>query len=254
MKRTIASLALLLFASLAFGQPPTGPQLGTYGNLVGLRDKYGKDVLGQIPRPLLEGYAIAYRVKNSSGLPEQRLVYAIGDRLSSKLFRVEKKKSTDSTKVIITEDKTLEISRSFTWDEKSRSLKTQMTITNVGNSELSITGIEFQIDARVLAQSNLAAIPVPNPLCPTNNPCDECPGCVCGDRCYPPEAKALYRQPNISRLAFENDPFGELLPSFDCTRLTVFWAESSIERPTLKPGDHISVSATIPLTGNSLPG
>jgi hypothetical protein len=247
MKRIISSLALLLFVTpLAPGQTRNGPQLGVYGNLIGLTDTYGNDVFSKIPRPWREGYAIAYSLRNYKGRPEQRLIYVFGDQLNSKTFRVDTKRSTSSAKIVITEDKALEIRRSFTWDEKSRSLKTQMTITNVAVFDLRIIGVEFQFDARLIGPRDILPLPpCPKPLQNVPDAC-ECDPCPCGERCDP-GALSIYRKPNTSVLAFENDPFGETLPSPDSRTLSLIWDELTIRNPILRPRAEINVSATLPL-------
>ena len=157
-------------------------KIGPYGNLVGLTDTHDKKILSQIR----EGYAIAYQVKNPKASNKDRLVYALGDQLTSGLMI---KKSTNSTKVVTKGDKALEISRKFTWDEKSKTLKSHITITNIGAGEVAVTGIEIQLDDRLLValtggQTAKDLIALPDRVrASAGGDCEDCPVPACTIRC-----------------------------------------------------------------------
>jgi hypothetical protein len=220
-------------------------KIGPYGNLVGLTDTQGKDVLSQIR----EGYAIAYQVKNPKGGYQDRLVYALGDQLSSGLI-VDRQKSTETTKVVTTKDKVLEISRTFSWDTKTESLKSEITITNVGTEGVELRGIEAQIDSRLLAAlvDEKDTKPLPHFLEPSIlckhiagragrdcYPQKDCPTCPCFPRCNRGQPKGFLREPNSPKSAFEGDPFAGI-PSFNGSLFCLAWSGSNLVDSTLKPG------------------
>jgi hypothetical protein len=226
-----------------YGNLRIGPygnlKIGPYGNLVGLTDAQGKDVLSQIR----EGFAIAYQLKNSKGGSEDRLVYALGDQFTSGLMVG---KSTNSTKVVTTRDKALEIGRTLTWDEKSNTLKSHITITNIGTGEVAITGIEILTDERLLGalmgeQSALASALPDRVRAWIGTDCEICPIPPCGERCKRGQAKAVFRGPNSSQSASDDDLVTSRLPHFSGALFSLTWSASNLANATLGPGEKNSV-------------
>lgn len=253
------------------------PQINKYGSLVGLKDTTGKDLLKEIGHRWREGYAIAYQVKNSKGAYAHRFVYVMGDKVSARKLKVERRKSTTSRKVVTTGDRALEIGRLITWDEKSRALKSDITITNTSNREVMLSAIEIEIDKSVAARLIVSGTIDPNcPLpfrasitdpgritLPANGAdpgritplasdatrgsaeCDECPPCPC--------VRPPYCESNSGQaIAFDRDPMnpgpvnlediiGLKLPRFNAPMLCLSWAGSNLSRSVLKPGERILV-------------
>jgi len=261
MKKKIAQLfvSLMFLGALTVVRAQTqvqiGPygnlHIGPYGNLVGLTDTQGKDVFGQIR----EGFAIAYQVKNPKGVNGDRLLYALGDQLISGLM-VEKK--TSSTRVVATRAEALEISRTLTWDEKSNTLKSYITLTNIGAGEIAVTGIELELDNRLLGVligehpakdlHLLLAVPAARTQALPDAvrawagvDCEICPVPACGVRCSLGQAKAVFREPNGSKSAWDDDLFAARLPQFSGSLFCLTWPASSLVNPTLKRGEKISV-------------
>jgi len=224
-----------------YGNLKIGPygnlKIGPYGNLVGLTDTQGKDVLSQIR----EGYAIAYHVKNPKASNKDQLVYALGDQLTSGLMI---KKSTNSTKVVTKRDKALEISRKFTWDEKSKTLKSHITITNIGAGEVAVTGIEIQLDDRLLValtggQTAKDLIALPDRVRAwAGGDCEDCPVPACGLRCSLGQARAAFGQQNGSN---DVEVFASRLPHFGGSLFRLTWPAANLESPTLRRGEKMSV-------------
>jgi len=244
--------------------PPLMPELGPYGNLVGLKDANGYDVFERKPRPWREGYVIAYRVKKPYGLDKERIVYVIGDRVTRRNLKIENQKSTNSKKVVTTSNKVLEISRSVTWDENSNALRSDIVIKNVGTDELILKAIEFEIDERMVVRliekakfAKLFDSVALNPECPLkagacmlaesslprdDQPTADCPGCPCGEHCHPDSrrARGFWRKPMNSKRAFAGDPIAGKIPLFRESMLGLSWAAGSNLAPsTLKPGEQI---------------
>lgn len=264
--RLIVSLMLLSALAVVSAQTPVqigpygnlmiGPygnlKIGPYGNLVGLTDTQGKDVLSQIR----EGYVIAYRVKNVKGGSEDRLVYALGEQLTNGLT-IEAKRSTNSSKVVMTLDKALEINRNLAWDAKAKALKSDIAITNAGNAEVELIGIETQVDERLVAVLLDAreaepgrhllepAIWCPMIVARAGRKClttNDCPSCPCFPRCSRGEARGFYREPNSSKSAFEDDLLASRIPRFDGSSFSLSWTGSGLVNSTLKPGENFSVN------------
>lgn len=253
MKTTLASsLLVLLFATLVSAQTRTGPQLGKYGNLIGIKGSSGKYILSKIKRPWHEGYAIAYRVKNDNGVEENRVVYVIGNQRSSNKLKVQKAKSTRTKSVVVTPDKVLEITRSFTWDQQSRTLKTETTIANISCVVVSITAVESQLDARLVGDlapgiDPLCPFPIPAPYPnvyrPISDVAEGLPSCGCEPRCKP-DGGAFFRTSSLPE-AFNRDPIGGVIPSFDVKILSLFWSGSILNPSKLGPKDRVVISSSL---------
>ena len=54
--------------------PVLVPQVSNYGSLAGIKNAKGEYLLKHLPRPWTEGYAIAYKARNSRGVLEDRLI------------------------------------------------------------------------------------------------------------------------------------------------------------------------------------
>ena len=256
-KPALVIVALIFGGALAAvsAQTPTGPQIGSYGNLVGLKDSYGKDILSQISRPWREGYAIAYRVKNVNGDYEDRFVYVIGDQLTKKTLRIESQKPTGAKTVVTTLDRTLEISRTFTWDEKSRALKLSMSVVNTSKADIIVKALEIQLDGRLVAmltgEKDVASSFKLAALCQilgTGAGCEhggaDCAPCPCGDRCKPGQAYAFVRKRNIPTPPLKGDPFGRLnaslTPTGDAMLSLVWVAYDNLPDFSLGPKKQVS--------------
>jgi hypothetical protein len=132
-----------------YGNLRIGPyrnlKIGPYGNLVGLTDTQGKDVLGEIRA----GFEIAYQMKNREGTSEDRLVYAVGDQ-PAKGLTIEGKKSTNSSKVVATQDKALEITSQFTYDEKAQELVIDRSVMNISAETVDLQITREYVDAKLV--------------------------------------------------------------------------------------------------------
>lgn len=132
-----------------YGNLKIGPygnlKIGPYGNLVGLTDAQGKDVLSQIRA----GFEITYRVKNPEGDSKDRLVYAIGDQPTQGLT-IRSKKSTNSSMVVTTEDKVLEITSQFTFDEKTLELIIDRRVRNMSDATVDLRMVREHLDPRLV--------------------------------------------------------------------------------------------------------
>lgn len=234
------------------------PQINRYGSLVGLKDTAGKDLLKETKHRWREGYAVAYQVKDWKGVYKDHFVYVMGN--STKRLKVEDRKSTTSRKVVTTGDQALELGRLFTWDEKSRALKSAITITNTSSQEVILKAIEINIDKSVAARLTLQGGARPpydivNPQCPpgpgigtilASMDCevgDACPSCGCGKLCTPKpgQARIFDRDPLNPVQFYLGDLIGPKLPRFKESMLCLSWAGSSLTRSVLKPGEQIVV-------------
>jgi hypothetical protein len=242
------------------------PEISKYGSLVGLKDANGKNLLKGVPRSWYEGYVIAYQVTNSNGGKENRFFYVLGNQVSPKNPSVDNQKSTSLMKIITTADGVWEITRSFTWDEKSRALESQIKIKNVSDAESILNGIEIITDKRwlefLVAQRDMAHLfqtlqpqCPPTPIAARMGLCskgDDCPECGCGDRCYPKpgQARALLRDP-MSRWPVGNPNPPDPMPERILLKVPTFclsWAESNLPITTLKPGEQIEGHYTITIS------
>lgn len=92
-----------------------------------------------------EGYAIAYRAKNSkTGKEEDRLAYAFGEKLISNLESIKQK---GARTIARTRDGALEITSEATWDETLYELKIWRSVKVTGATEATILAIESHADA-----------------------------------------------------------------------------------------------------------
>lgn len=250
--------------------PVLVPQINKYGSLVGLKDSTGKNLLKTIKHRWREGYAIAYQVKNSKGVNQDRFVYVMGGRVSARKLKVEHRKSTSSRKIVTTREKALEIGRVITWDEKSQALKSIIRITNTSKRDVGLRAIELDIDksvaARLIAQGgaslqNLYDLPDPCPVpqsgigistvairgsmdCSVG---DDCPGCGCirPPFCKSGEPAILDRDPLNRWPVNIQDLIGPRLPKFKRPMLCLSWTGSSLSRSVLKPGEQIMMEYRI---------
>jgi hypothetical protein len=262
MKKQILTLAVVLTFLSALGlsnaQTSRGPQLGSYGNLVGLNAENGQEILKQVTRPWREGYAIAYRVKNSKGNDEDRFVYVIGDQISRNKLTIDSQKSTNNINVIRTLDGVLEISRSFTYDVKSNTLSLEMSIRNIGKEPTRISASEILIDSRIIPTLDPEKSKILCELIRTPSKCSDCPPCPCAPRCQRGQVEAFYRSgqnPGNDVLAKLTGNVLETLQLKEGAMLSLFWRPNPGNEEsyfTLKPGDIFPVKASIRLreTGN----
>ena len=240
------------------------PVISEYGSLRGLNDANGKKLLKDIPSPWNEGYAIVYQVKNANGVVEDRLVYVLGNQVSPMKPNVEKQKSTNSTKVITTADKVLEITRSIIWDGAANSLRSRIAIKNIGNAEAKLKAIEIIVDERVVAQLVGSGVrDLIQPQCPTppslfaaSMGCmygADCPQCLCDPRCQgkPGQAQAFVHDPmNPEPLQIPGfmDPMRILMSKLKAPVLCIFWADTNLPSSTLMPGAQLEGHYTVTIS------
>lgn len=243
------------------------PQISKYGGLVGLKDGAGRDLLKEIKHRWYEGYAIAYQVKDSKGVYEDQFVYVMGDQASPRNLKVDRQKSTNSRKIASTQDNALEIGRSIIWDKESRALKSNITITNTSNREVTLRAIEIDIDKSVATRLALPAYArppydIPRPQCPdpplyafsipasmdclAGDDCNPCP-CVRPPDCHPGQARVFERNPMDPGPVIIGDVIGPGIRLFEKPMVCLSWAGSSLTRSVLKPGEQTVVQYRIDL-------
>jgi len=173
-----ALLSLLLAATVAVIngrsiQQSTRPadnelSITPFGSLVELK-------AANLKGPLVEGYGIAYRIRNEK---IARIAYAVGNQIAKDKLIPDQKSPSNNRALVRTTDKALEITHEYSWDKKTRRLIITRVFSNVSPSPVIIERITNYIEAKLLIP--LQGMPIQ--FCPiTNydNDCSGCPPCPC---------------------------------------------------------------------------
>ena len=244
--------------------PVLAPQVTKYGGLAGIKNAKGEYLLKHLPRPWTEGYAIAYQVKNSRGVLEDRLFQVLGDQAFPAKPNEVKEKSTSSTKVITTADRVFEIKRSFTWENKSSRLRSVITITNTSNEDVILPAVEFETDqcvtSQLICQCEEIRLEPEHPTEPDmqqsgcditlSAECSECAECKCGERCKPGQARGFVRAPMDPNIVIPGviDFIGKLMQPIDVPLLCFSWSGDNLPTKALKPGQEFTANYALKIS------